>query len=188
MRNAGTLLAAALLLAVGVVVAGCSSEPEPAPTPTDAQVVSSMTVAEYAEEMGCSSRDTAPSDEEDTWGERIADLDRSLTLLNSVTPPPEISDLHFASRTFLKSMLRDIHRFAPDRDAPAVYPDNSFLSRMNASGYMIQFAVEELDPDDFRVLKEHGCVNDPIPTEPPRTLTPEGPGPTPTPPRRTPTP
>ena len=180
MRNAGTLLAAALLLAVAAVVAGCSSEPAPAPPPTDAPAASSMTVTEYAEEIGCSGRDTAPSDEDDTWGERIADLDRSLTLLNSVTPPPEISDLHFAVRTVLKSMLRDIHRFAPDRDAPAVYPDSSFLARMDASSYMVQFAVEELDHEVFRILQEQGCVDEPIPTDPPRTLTPEGPGHTPT--------
>ena len=191
MRRTATLLAASALLTAGVFVVGCNNEPTPTLDPV---LVSfgpfdfTRTVTEYAERACGDEVPAVPEYGETTWGERQARLSRKLHVLNYLVPPPEVLVWHWAGTVRLKLYLKDIDTRAPDPDSLAEFDfSDASIAFHSATGELFYSAVETLDNDAIRILQEHGCLPDPIPTRPPSPPS-EEPDHTPTPPRRTPIP
>ncbi len=184
MRNAGTLLAASTLLAAAVVVASCNSEP----TPTFDPVLVSFgpfdftrTVTEYAERTCGDEVPAVPEYGEATWRERQAMLSRRLHMLNYTVPPPEVLVWHWAGEVRLTLYLKDIDTRSPDPDSLAEFDfSDTSVAFHSATAELFYSALETLDNDAIRILQEHGCLPDPIPTRPP-SPPPEEPDHTPTP-------
>ena len=112
-----------------------------------------MTLEEYAAKCGQYAEDEIPDGA--TSGEVSKDLARSIELMESINPPPEVADYHYETLSYGKALKRVVDA-QPEDEEPNIL---AFLVLV-PHGLAVENAMNALDPEVRRKLAAVGCASE----------------------------
>ena len=152
-RGVHSLLLPVAMSVILLALVACGSNLEPDEPTAEGRDASRLSLEEYVSLCAQYADDEIP--EGATSGEASEDLERSIELMESINPPPEVADYHDETLSFGKA-LKNLLDSQPKDESPNLLAFIVLAPQMLA----VEDAMENLAPDVRRALAAAGCAQD----------------------------